>query len=308
VPRLSTRAATPFTSCRCRPELSEAAHAAHLDRPGPGPRLRGTGCARGAAADRCSKTRGPLRLFPMKGPSLSVLSLFLFTAFWVPGASGAEAPAPSRPDAYAQARAMMVSEQIEARGIQDPSVLQAMEKVPRHCFVPRSSIAQAYDDHPIPIGMGQTISQPYIVALMTELLELKPSHRVLEVGTGSGYQSAVLSGLVCEVFTVEIYPSLAEEAGARLRSLGYGNVKVKEGDGYFGWSEHAPFDAIVVTAAASEIPPPLLRQLKPGGRMCIPVGGQYQVQQLMVVEKDPDGSCSTRGVIPVRFVPLLGGP
>jgi protein-L-isoaspartate(D-aspartate) O-methyltransferase len=200
----------------------------------------------------------------------------------------------------------MVREQIQARGVKDPSVLKAMREVARHCFVSSDFLERAYDDHPVPIGMGQTISQPYIVALMTELLKVKPSDRVLEVGTGSGYQAAVLSCLVSRVFTVEIYPSLAEEAGARLASLGYKNVKIRRGDGYFGWKEYAPFDAIVVTAAPSEIPPPLLRQLKPGGRMCIPVGGRYQVQKLMLIEKLHDGSISTREVIPVRFVPLRG--
>jgi protein-L-isoaspartate(D-aspartate) O-methyltransferase len=201
----------------------------------------------------------------------------------------------------------MVREQIEARGLKDRSVLGAMQGVARHCFVPRKYLTEAYDDHPIPIGMGQTISQPYIVALMTELLRVKASDRVLEVGTGSGYQSAILSGLVSEVYTVEIYPELAQQAGVRLATLGYENVKVKRGDGYFGWKAHAPFDAIIVTAASSEIPPPLLKQLKPGGRMCIPVGGAYQVQQLMFIKKNQDGSVSTRSVLPVRFVPLLGG-
>lgn len=201
----------------------------------------------------------------------------------------------------------MVREQIQARGVKDVSVLRAMRGVARHCFVSPNYLAEAYDDHPIPIGKGQTISQPYIVALMTELLRVQPSDRVLEVGTGSGYQSAILSGLVKEVFTVEIYPDLAHEAAARLKSLGYENIKIRRGDGYFGWEDHAPFDAIIVTAASSEIPPPLLRQLKAGGRMCIPVGGAYQVQQLMFIKKDHDGSISTRAVLPVRFVPLLGG-
>lgn len=210
------------------------------------------------------------------------------------------------PGAHGQAREKMVRKQIQARGVTDPLVLHAMQEVPRHCFVPRQSVGKAYGDHPIPIGQGQTISQPYIVALMTERLKVKPSDRVLEVGTGSGYQAAVLSGLVSHVYTVEIHPALAEEAQARLSSLGYKNVSVRQGDGYLGWKEHAPFDAIIVTAAPSEIPPPLLRQLKPGGRMCIPVGGRYQVQQLMVVEKDSDGSISTQDVLPVRFVPFLG--
>ena len=211
-----------------------------------------------------------------------------------------------RPEQYSEERERMVREQIQARGVREPSVLRAMQAVARHCFVPRKYLKEAYEDHPIPIGKGQTISQPYIVALMTELLRIEAADRVLEVGTGSGYQSAVLSGLVGEVFTVEIYPELAKEAGARLASLGYKNVKVRRGDGYFGWKANAPFDAIIVTAASSEIPPPLLRQLKPGGRMCIPVGGRYQVQKLMLIEKARDGSISTRGVLPVRFVPLLG--
>ncbi len=212
-----------------------------------------------------------------------------------------------RPERFSEEREKMVREQIQARGVKEGSVLRAIRGVARHCFVPREFRDEAYDDHPIPIGLGQTISQPYIVALMTELLRVKPSDRVLEIGTGSGYQSAVLSGLVSRVFTVEIDPALAQEAGARLKSLGYDNIKLRCGDGYFGWNEHAPFDAIIVTAASSEIPPPLLRQLKPGGRMCIPVGGRYQVQQLMLIEKKHDGSISTRVVLPVRFVPLLGG-
>jgi protein-L-isoaspartate(D-aspartate) O-methyltransferase len=201
----------------------------------------------------------------------------------------------------------MVLEQIQKRGIKNDSVLRVMRKVARHCFVSQKYQKEAYGDHPIPIGLGQTISQPYIVALMTELLQLKRSDRVLEIGTGSGYQSAVLSGLVNRVFTVEIFPGLAHEAGARFKSLGYKNIEQRQGDGYFGWSEHAPFDAIMVTAASSEIPPPLLRQLKPGGRMCIPVGGAYQVQQLMFIKKKHDGTVTTRAVLPVRFVPLLGG-
>jgi protein-L-isoaspartate(D-aspartate) O-methyltransferase len=199
----------------------------------------------------------------------------------------------------------MVRETIEARGVKDASVLKAMRGVARHCFVPRAFRGDAYKDHPIPIGHGQTISQPYIVALMTELLRVKPSDRVLEVGTGSGYQAAVLAGLVDRVFSVEISPELAKEADARLKSLGYANARVRCGDGYLGWKEHAPFDAIIVTAAPAEVPPPLLQQLKPGGRMCIPVGGRYEVQRLTLIEKKPDGSVSRRAVLPVRFVPLV---
>jgi protein-L-isoaspartate(D-aspartate) O-methyltransferase len=237
---------------------------------------------------------------------ISSFGLFLFLILWAAEACCSGAVEACGPDGYSKEREKMVQEQIQARGVKDPSVLKAMREVARHCFVSSEFQEKAYDDHPVPIGMGQTISQPYIVALMTELLRVKPSDRVLEVGTGSGYQSAVLSGLVSQVFTVEIYPSLAEEAGARLASLGYKNVKVRRGDGYFGWNEYAPFDAIIVTAAPSEIPPPLLRQLKPGGRMCIPVGGRYQVQKLMLIVKLLDGSISTREVIPVRFVPLRG--
>jgi protein-L-isoaspartate(D-aspartate) O-methyltransferase len=234
------------------------------------------------------------------------LSLFLLLGLCDAQGSCSGAADACGPEEYSKEREKMVREQIEARGIKDPSVLKAMGEVARHCFVSSDNQEKAYDDRPVPIGMEQTISQPYIVALMTELLRVRPSDRVLEVGTGSGYQSAVLSGLVSRVFTVEIYPSLAEEARARLASLGYKNVKIRRGDGYFGWKEHAPFDAIVVTAAPSEIPPPLLKQLKPGGRMCIPVGGRYQVQKLMLIEKLHDGSTKTREVIPVRFVPLRG--
>ena len=200
----------------------------------------------------------------------------------------------------------MVAAQLQRRGVSDPSVLQSMLTVPRHCFVPSQFLDEAYDDHPLPIGLGQTISQPYIVALMTELLKLKGADKVLEIGTGSGYQSAVLSRIVQQVFSVEIYPELAQQAREVLSALGMKNVKVKTGDGYYGWQEYGPFDAIMVTAAASEIPPPLLRQLKPGGRMCIPVGGIYQVQQLILVEKDLKGAISTRSVLQVLFVPLLG--
>jgi len=241
-----------------------------------------------------------------RGRRILSVSLLLVLAFRAEEAHPSEDVPHCRPERYSEEREEMVRGQIEARGVKDGSVLRAMREVARHCFVPRESRGEAYDDHPIPIGQGQTISQPYIVALMTDLLQVKPSDRVLEVGTGSGYQAAVLSGLVDRVFSVEIIPALAEKARARLKSLGYENIRVRCGDGYLGWKEHAPFDAIIVTAAPSEIPPPLLRQLKPGGRMCIPVGGRYQVQQLTLIEKGHDGSVSKRAVIPVRFVPLLG--
>ena len=200
----------------------------------------------------------------------------------------------------------MVREQIQGRGVTDQGVIGAMLAVPRHEFVPASRRDMAYDDRPLPIGEGQTISQPYIVALMTELLALEPGDRILEVGTGSGYQAAVASHLADSVFTIEILPGLAEQATRRLLELGYRDVVVKQGDGYYGWPDHAPFDGILVTAAAGHIPPPLIQQLEPGGRMVIPVGGQFQVQQLILLEKLLDGSVTTRSLLPVTFVPLVG--
>jgi protein-L-isoaspartate(D-aspartate) O-methyltransferase len=194
----------------------------------------------------------------------------------------------------------------ERRGIAEP-VLKVMGKVRRHAFVPRKAQGEAYADRPLPIGHGQTISQPYIVALMTDLLDLAPTDTALELGTGSGYQAAVLAEMVDAVYSIEIVKPLATEAAARLRRLGYDNAQVKHGDGYFGWPEHAPFDAIVVTAAASHVPPPLVEQLKPGGRMVIPVGAAFQVQYLMLVQKAADGTVTTESLLPVRFVPLTGG-
>jgi protein-L-isoaspartate(D-aspartate) O-methyltransferase len=201
----------------------------------------------------------------------------------------------------------MVEDQIRARGVNNPRVLEAMTVVPRHEFVPEAYRSSAYDDQPLPTSQGQTISQPYIVALMTELADPKSEHRVLEVGTGSGYQAAVLSGLVRDVYTIELVPELARTATERLKRLGYNNVHVREGDGYLGWPEHAPFDSILVTAGATEIPKPLVEQLKPGGRMIIPVGDTTSVQTLQIVEKDSTGNVHVRDSIPVRFVPLLRG-
>ena len=189
-------------------------------------------------------------------------------------------------------------------GVIDKAVLQAMRTVPRHEFVPEDVRPQAYEDQPLPIGFGQTISQPFIVALMTDLLDVAPDHKVLEIGTGSGYQAAVLSPLVRQVYSVEIVPELGATAAGVLQRLGYANVQAKVADGYYGWPEAAPFDGIVVTAAASQIPPPLIEQLKPGGRMVIPVGGAYFAQQLMLVEKAPDGRVTTRQLLPVQFVPF----
>jgi protein-L-isoaspartate(D-aspartate) O-methyltransferase len=185
-------------------------------------------------------------------------------------------------------------------------VLGALSRVPRHEFVPEASRANAYENRPLPIGHGQTISQPYIVAIMTELLNLAPDHRVLEVGTGSGYQAAVLAELVDQVFSIEIIPPLAESAKDRFRSLAYTNISTRNSDGYYGWPEAAPFDAIIVTAAAGHVPPPLLEQLAAGGRMIIPVGSRFTVQQLLLIEKRSDGTVVSRSVLPVRFVPLTG--
>ena len=188
----------------------------------------------------------------------------------------------------------------------DERVLNAMRVVPRHMFVPRASQDEAYENRPLAIGHGQTISQPYIVAIMTDLLKPKSSHRVLEVGTGSGYQAAVMAKLTDEVYTIEIIEPLAEQAKTRMGQMGYANVHVRTGDGYYGWEEHAPFDAIIVTAAASHVPPPLVKQLKPGGRMIIPVGSAFMVQQLVLIEKDSAGAVTLKQVLPVRFVPLTG--
>jgi protein-L-isoaspartate(D-aspartate) O-methyltransferase len=184
--------------------------------------------------------------------------------------------------------------------------MRAMDAVPRHRFVPPRSVASAYANRPLAIGHGQTISQPYIVALMTELLEPEPGDVMLEVGTGSGYQAAVLAELAARVYSIEIIAPLAESATARLRELGYRNVQVKSGDGYYGWPEHAPYDGIIVTAAASSIPPPLVAQLKPGGRMMIPVGAPFHTQDLILLQKDEQGKVTTTSVLPVAFVPLTG--
>jgi protein-L-isoaspartate(D-aspartate) O-methyltransferase len=188
----------------------------------------------------------------------------------------------------------------------DERVMSVLARVPRHEFVPADQVASAYRNRPLPIGYGQTISQPYIVALMTDLAGAEPDHKVLEVGTGSGYQAAVMAHLTKAVYTIEIVEPLGSQAAQRLKTLGYTNVQVRVGDGYNGWAEHAPYDIILVTAAASHIPPPLVRQLKAGGRMVIPVGAAFMVQQLMLVEKNLDGTVSTRQILPVAFVPLTG--
>jgi protein-L-isoaspartate(D-aspartate) O-methyltransferase len=198
----------------------------------------------------------------------------------------------------------MVEQQLKARDIDNKRVLAAMGKVPRHEFVPPAVREQAYRDHPLEIGHKQTISQPYMVALMTQLIGPKPSQRVLEVGTGSGNQAAVLAELVKEVYTIELEPELAKEAAERLKGLGYKNIQVRAGDGYQGWPKAAPFDAIVVTCAPEHVPEPLFKQLKPGGKMVIPVGPNSDGQMLHVITKTADGEQKIRKVTPVRFVPL----
>ncbi len=188
----------------------------------------------------------------------------------------------------------------------DPRVMQAINTVPRHALVPDRQRPYAYLNRPLPIGYGQTISQPYIVAIMTDLLNSHPEHKILEVGTGSGYQAAILSQLVRQVYTIEIVEPLGERAKRDLTELGYDNIEIRIGDGYYGWKQNAPFDGIVVTAAASHIPPPLIQQLKPGGRMIIPVGSAFLTQQLLLVIKNAEGNVTTRQILPVRFVPLTG--
>lgn len=204
---------------------------------------------------------------------------------------------------YTKEREAMVKTQIQARGVKDSATLAAMRKVQRHKFIAANQLSAAYSDGPLPIGYGQTISQPYIVAYMTEIIKPKPNYTVLEVGTGSGYQAAVLGEIVRKVYTVEIIDKLGKEASTRLKDLGYKNVEVKIADGYHGWKEHAPFDAIVVTAAAEYIPTPLKEQLKNGGRMIIPVGSPYMTQQLMLIEKTGN-KYRTTSMMPVRFVPF----
>jgi protein-L-isoaspartate(D-aspartate) O-methyltransferase len=228
---------------------------------------------------------------------------------------GLSGPPASAEADYAAERAEMVrvTEQYARQpgsavigGRMAPEVLGVMGTVPRHEFVPERLKAEAYADRPLPIGSGQTISQPFIVAIMTDLLRVEKNNAVLEIGTGSGYQAAVLAHLVRRVYTIEIIPELAEGAAGRLRRLGYSNIETRVGDGYYGWEEAAPFDGIVVTAAVTSIPPPLIRQLKPGGRMVIPVGAPFALQYLTLVEVDAERRATTRQLLPVAFVPLTG--
>jgi protein-L-isoaspartate(D-aspartate) O-methyltransferase len=207
-------------------------------------------------------------------------------------------------DRYAEQRERMVREQIASRGIRNPAVLQAMRATPRELFMPAAEWPLAYEDHAVPIGYGQTISQPYIVAFMTETLDVRKDHQVLEIGTGSGYQAAILSPQVNAVYTIEIVPQLARNASDTLQRLGYRNVFVREGDGYKGWPEKAPFDRIILTAAPPEVPQPLLDQLKSGGKLLAPVGGD-RGQELRLLEKAADGKIVSRSVLPVMFVPMV---
>lgn len=207
-------------------------------------------------------------------------------------------------DKFQSDRRQMVEKQIAARGVTDKATLMAMRKVERHRLVPQGQVADAYEDRPLPIGHGQTISQPFIVGYMTEVIRPRPGMKVLEIGTGSGYQAAVLAEIVDEVYTIEIVEPLYKTAKTNLSELGYTNINVKLADGFYGWEEHAPFDAIVVTAASEFIPPPLIEQLKEGGKMVIPVGAPFTAQHLMLIEKKKDGKWNTKNLLPVRFVPF----
>jgi protein-L-isoaspartate(D-aspartate) O-methyltransferase len=206
-------------------------------------------------------------------------------------------------DSFKKKREELVEQHIMQRGIKDQAVIRSMKNVKRHLFVPENNVSNAYADRPLPIGYGQTISQPFIVAYMTEVINPKPEYKVLEIGTGSGYQAAVLAEIVKEVYTIEIIPELGNAAAARLKKLGYNNINVKVSDGYFGWKEHGPYDAIIVTAAAEFIPPPLIEQLKEGGKIVIPIGSPFMNQTLMLIEKKGK-KITTKSLMPVVFVPF----
>jgi protein-L-isoaspartate(D-aspartate) O-methyltransferase len=262
----------------------------------------------------------------MLAPVLAAVTLFALLAACSQSPSGEPPARPSEPDDTGQPvgpskdpdgharprseervteRLGMVARQIAARGVRDPLVLEAMRNVPRHWFVPHSRLSQAYDDGAFPIGEGQTISQPYIVALMTEALQLRPGERVLEIGTGSGYQAAVLSEITPQVWSIEIVPELHASALETFEQRGYDTIRCRLGDGYAGWPEAAPFDAIIVTAAPDHIPPALTEQLAVGGRLCLPVGGSHD-QELLVLTREADGTLSRHTLAPVRFVPMTG--
>ena len=239
-----------------------------------------------------------LPTIPRKIPGLLSV-LFSLTVFW---SNGAAADCPE--DAFESRRRQMVAQQIAARGVRDPIVLEAMQSVPRHCFVPEKIRRLAYRDGPLPIGHGQTISQPYIVARMSELLELAPGNRVLEVGTGSGYQAAVLARMGIKVYTIEIVEALGRQAQSLLQSMGFRRIETKVGDGYKGWPQHEPFDGIIVTCAPTHIPQPLKDQLAEGGRMVIPVGETHGIQRLFLLRKIK-GKIIKENIFEVRFVPMI---
>jgi len=250
--------------------------------------------------------RWPARQAPSRVVACVVLGAAILVFGNRVGASDAMSPSSdSTPDEFAALRLRMVREQIERRGIHDPAVLRVMSSVPRHRFVPPAMQHRAYEDAPLPIGEAQTISQPYIVAFMTEAIRPRPEDRVLEVGTGSGYQAAVLAGLVARVYSIEIRPMLADRARAILGELGCSNVELRTGDGYAGWPEAAPFDAIVVTAAPDEVPERLIEQLRPGGRLVIPVGQEGGEQRLIRLTRTSAG-LERETLLPVRFVPMIG--
>mgnify|MGYP001554143275 FL=1 len=247
-----------------------------------------------------------MKLFTTAAGILSTLVIFTSTGAVLPAHAG---------DSTEQARLELIrviEQDVRETSLElnkselDPRVMKAISRVPRHEFVPADEKHNAYENRPLPIGHGQTISQPYIVAVMTDMLNLEPGSKVLELGTGSGYQAAILAELASKVYTIEIVEPLGILAKKRLQRLGYDNVTTKIGDGYYGWEEHAPFDAIIVTAAASHIPPPLIKQLKPGGRMVIPVGSRFMMQQLLMVEKREDNKVVSKQVLPVVFVPVTG--
>lgn len=234
----------------------------------------------------------------MKKTSLA----FILALFFI--AAGHADVVPDSPDLQ-KARNQMVQMTIEERGISDPGVLAAMRSVPRHCFVPKDLLSVAYTDRPLPIGEGQTISQPYVVALMTEILQPAKDHRILEIGTGSGYQAAILAQLTPQVYTIEIKPKLYHKASNILKLLGYNTIQTRQADGYFGWPEKAPFDAIMITAAIDHIPPPLLKQLKDGGRLTLPLGNPFSYQNLVLVTKQGE-DLIVKQITGVLFVPMTG--